>query len=264
MIKIIGFWNGAISGEFTSVIDLYYNLKNYIDVEFHLSVNKDLVSNCIQHLRQNNNSDLLSHITIEKEFESDIIICTSFIPYTDLSIKSKKLFILDTLDLVKNNYVLPKINSDDIVLLVNPANMTNKIPYKQVEYYHKFSSKRLNNLAKYYRPSLYVGKSEFLLSDVLDYTRVEKSHIEIKPGVYFENIGKRIFEHLYHKKIVNYSSHGATIKDGLFYYLKLFNIDAFMDSHNLKLSEQIIKEKLFMSEDDVLLNLIKEGLCQLK
>lgn len=258
MTKIIGLWNGSISGEFTTIIDLFYNLKKYIDIEFHLCVkNKNLISNCIRHLIQNNNYDLLSNITLETEFKSNLIICTSFLLYNNISLNSSNLFVLDSLDLVRNNYITPNLKHDNILFFCNPANITNKIPYKQIEYYHKFSYNRLNNLPKYYRSNLLNGKSELFLLDNYNYCRMNKPFIEIKPGAFFENIGKRIFEHLYHGKNVNYSHKGFTNPDGLFYYLKLFGING-NKSCNLKIIEHIIKEKLFMSENDELLTLIRE------
>jgi hypothetical protein len=215
------------------------------------------MSNCIRHLIQNNNSDLLKHITLQTSFKSDLIICTSFILYSDIKLNSKNLFVLDSLDLIKNEYIIPKLKHNNILFFCNPANITNKISYDQTEYYHKFSDIRLDNLPVYYKINLSLKGNDLLLLETLNYCRTNKPFIEIKPGEFFENIGKRIFEHLYHKKNVNYNSDGFIIPDGLFYYLRLFNIDG-NESCNLKISEHIIKEKLFMDEKDKLLNIIKE------
>lgn len=257
MIKIIGLWSGSINGVLTSTIDLYYNLRKYIDVEFHLCVNKDDMSSCIRHLINNNNRDLLQKITIQKIFKSKVVICTSFIIYSKISIVSDNLFILDTFDLVKNNFVLPKIECDNVLFFANPANLE-RIQYPAVEYYHKFSDDRLNNLPAYYQPNLYRGVPELFLSEVLNYNRTNKAYSKIWYNGYFENIGKRIFEHLFFNKIVNYDSIGLNKPDGLFYYLKLFGIDGFESRNNIKISEHIIKEKLFMGENDQILNSIRE------
>jgi len=256
-MKIIGLWSGSISGEFTTVVDLFYNLKKYIDVDFHLCIlDKKLMSNCIRHLTKNNNSDLLKYITLNTFFESNCIICSSFIIYNKIELKTKNLFILDSFDLRKNNYNIPELKNKNIIFFSNPANITKTIPYKQIEYYHKFSYERLNNFPIFYKKNLSEGNLELFLDDNFYYKRTKKSNLEIFPGEYFENIGKRIFEHLYHKKNVFYNSEGFSKPDGLFYYLKLFGIDANL-SCNLKLLEHIIKEKLFMNEDDELLKTIR-------
>ena len=151
---------------------------------------------------------------------------------------------------------MPKINIDNTILFCNPANFSSNIQIKQVKYYHKFSEKRIKNLPNYYRPNLQIFKTKLFLNKIYNYSRTNKSHLEIKPGIFFENIGKRIFEHLLHNRIVNYKTDDLKKPDGLFYYLKLLNGDGLKKHQPLKISVQIIKEKLFMNKDDKLLNLI--------
>ena len=258
-IKIVCSWNKGLCGVFTSAVDLYYNLKKYINVEFCLYIeSKEMVVDCIRHLFQNNNKDLLDKIIFDSNIEADLIICTANVIYKNISLNCNKLFILDSLELISNNYILPKLDNDNTILFCNPANMCEDIHIKQIEYYHKFNKKRLKNLPKHYKASLSVLKQEMFLHEIYNYNRVNKPHLEIEVGIFFENIGKRIFEHLYHNKIVNYNSEGLIKLDGLFYYLKHLGINGLINHFPLKISEQIIKEKLFMNENDKLLNLIKD------
>lgn len=258
-MKIIASWYGVINGEFTTNVDLYYNLKSYnIDVQFCLYLSeKSTMSNCIRHLNKNNNTDLLKCITTENVFEDDLIICTSHLPYEkEIKLKSKNLFILDSLNLKINDYQIPTLNSDNIVLFCNPSNINKKVSYKQIEYYHKFSEKRISNLPLYSKMILDKGNKELLIPKIFYYNRTKKPLIEISPGLYWENVGKRIFEVLYYGNTVKYVNEGLVEPDGLFYYLKLFDIDGYQ-SCNIKISEHIIKDKLFMKEDDKLLDLIR-------
>ena len=70
---------------------------------------------------------------------------------------------------------------------------------------------------------------------------------------YFENIGKQLFEHLYFGKKVNYYADGAYIKDGMYFYLKNFEIDGMKDFENIKISRSMIMNHLFMKSNDELL-----------
>ena len=248
---------GSISGEFTTIVDLYHNLRGFgVNVELGIFVdNKKLTHNCIRHLIQNNNRDLLKNITIENIFESDLIICTSSLVFNkSIIISSENLFILDTLDLVKNDYILPEICCKSVTLFSNPANITDKIPFNQIEYYHKFSKERLDNPPVYYKTVLNGIKYEKFILDCYVYNRVLKKEANIKPGEFFENIGKRIFEHLYYDKYVVYECDGAVKPDGLYYYLKLFDIDGFIKHSPLLIPKQMVIQKLFMNGDDKLLN----------
>jgi len=190
----------------------------------------------------------------EIELGSRLTICSSRLLYEKmlgrLKLKFKmgtgNLFILDTLDLYKSNVraipnldiAIPK-NLHRLFYFSNPANFIKG--KKNIEYYHKFSQRRLDTLE---------------LNDVYNYQR-DKEKIKVK-GNYYENIGKSIFEHLYHGKKVNYSARNMTIKDGLYYYLKLFGIDGSKDHFPLNISRDEIKDKLFMKDDDVMIDKIGE------
>ena len=258
-VLLLYIWTGGISGEFTSTVDLFYNLQKYMEVEYFICVEKkELTSNCIKLLIQNNNRDLLDRITLNKVFESDLLICTSNALFKDVILKTENLFVVDSLSLKKHNYILPKLKHKNIKIFSNPANITNSIPFEQIEYYHKFSEKRMRDFPKYYKPYPYNSKVETFLVDSFNYNRTTKPHLEIEKGIFFENIGKRIFEHLFHEKIVNYSNEGISYLDGLCYYLNLFNINGLMNHKPLVISKQLIREKLFMNRTDKLLNLIED------
>lgn len=160
------------------------------------------------------------------------------------------LFILDSLDLYKSkvnavpnlDIAIPK-NLKSCFYLSNPANFIDK--KKNIEYYHKFSKERLDTL-----PDIGV------LKNVFEYSRKDKEKIKVK-DMPFENIGKGIFEHLYHNKTVNYYADHA-IKDGLYYYLKLFGIDGLKNNVPLKISREEIEDKLFMKNDDEIIKLIED------
>lgn len=159
------------------------------------------------------------------------------------------LFILDSLDLYKSkvntipnlNIAIPK-NLKNCFYLSNPANFIDR--KKNIEYYHKFSKERLDTLPE-------IG----VLKDVFDYSRKDKEKIKVK-NIPFENIGKGIFEHLYHHKRVNY--YADDIQDGLYYYLKLFGIDGLKNHVPLKISRKEIEDKLFMKNDDEIIRLIED------
>jgi hypothetical protein len=124
---------------------------------------------------------------------------------------------------------------------MNPSNF-GSTNFKEIEWYHKFSKKRLDTMQFY--------------STSLNYCRKKKKYIKIKEEGYYENIGKRIFEYLYAGLIVNYSPEGMFTRDGLWYYLKLFDVDASKFYKPLIISKYKIKEKLFMNENDRLLEIL--------
>ena len=169
-VQLIFIWTGGISGEFTSTIDLFYNLQKYTNIEYFICIEKkELTSNCIKLLKQNNNKDLLSHLTLNKVFESDLIITTSSTLFNEVILKTDNLFIMDSLSLKKHNYILPELKHNNIKIFSNPANITKNIQYKQIEYYHKFNKIRIENFPRYYKPypsNSKLSKLEIFLFDI--------------------------------------------------------------------------------------------------
>lgn len=73
--------------------------------------------------------------------------------------------------------------------------------------------------------------------------------------VYYENIGKLIFEFLYLGRSVYYSSKNKCFDDGLTYYLKLFDIDD-NKTQKIEIKKEDIEEKLFFNDNDDILNFV--------
>ena len=296
MITIVHYYKSIVDGVMTSLIDLFFNLRDHFDVrliiicpelysmeyndfydihpndteffkngkhiefeEFMKDENNEVTCS-IPFLKYNKNfgdPKLLFSIELcdkeqEIEISSRVVICSARLLYEKmmgrLNLKFRfgggNLFILDSLDLYKSkvnaipnlDIAIPK-NLHRCFYLSNPANFIKR--KNNIEYYHKFSKRRLDTLK---------------LNDY-DYIR-NKEKIMVK-GKYFENIGKGIFEHLYHGHKVNYNA-DKSIKDGLYYYLKLFDIDGLKNHYPLEIQKEQIEDKLFMKEDDKIINLLRE------
>jgi hypothetical protein len=263
---ILYYYYGIIDEIFASIVDLYYNLSQYIDVDFLIVTDKP--ETCIDHLFKNNNGDLINKVNIENRFERDIIICSARFLYDEkCKLECNKLIVLDSLDLSKSLYgVHPSIYQfipvnlvkDDVVFLSNPANIMVNCIYSQIIYYQKLSKQRLENLPNYRGRFLddYSLKLRFFYNTYY-YRRTDKEHIEVKRNKYFENVGRSIFEHIYFRKRVNYYTDGMFMKDGLFYYLDLFDVDGMIPHAPLPITKEMVESVLFMDEDDIILDLIK-------
>lgn len=255
----------VIDGVFASIIDMYYNLSNYIDVD--LKIVTDKPEQCIKHLFKNNSGDLVNKITVDTEFEADIIICSTRLLYDEIcKIKCKRLLILDSLDLSKSIYgvqpdirlYLPNMSSEDIIFLCNPANIISGCDYAaQLEYYQKLSKERINKLPINYIRYLgdYNLEKKYFHS-IFNYRRTSKYYSEIKRGQYFENVGRLIFEHIYFNNKVNYYTDGMFMQDGLYYYLKLFGVDASIEHTPLPINKEMVEKTLFMDKNDKILRFV--------
>jgi hypothetical protein len=265
---ILYHYYGVIDGVFASIIDLYYNLLEYIDVDFSI-VTID-PEKCIKHLFKNNNGDLVNKIVTENKFERDIIICSARLLYDEVcELECNKLIVLDSLDLSKSLYgVHPNIYQfipvnlvkDDVVFLSNPANIMIDCIYSQIVYYQKLSKQRLESLPPYRGRFVddYSLKMRFFYN-TYDYRRTDKEYMEIKRNKYFENVGRSIFEHIYFGKKVYYYTDGMFMKDGLFYYLDLFGVNGMIRHSPLLITKEMVESILFMDENDVILDLIKDS-----
>lgn len=241
MNLIVFYHSGRANGVLTSIIDTYLNLSERIDIT--LKINTNDVGQFYLLCKRNKFfgfPDIMKCVTLTTEFEAETIITSTKILYDDISLKCNKLILLDSLDIAKAKFGLfpePKNPCDNTILLCNPATMNDWFNCK--EYYHKFSPMRLNTLDSCRQ---------------LVYMRVNKEDIYIGDSIYFENIGKSIFEMSYLGRSVTY--YGDKIHDGLYYYLKLFGIDGEQDHILLPLTTQDIEQKLMMKDDDLLLELI--------
>lgn len=263
MILVIHYYTGAVDGVFTSMVDTYYNLleagKN---VEFKIVC--DDASIAAPHIKRNfRNQKLISKLTKDLVFDYDIIICSSCLLYHNLEVflKTDNLIILDSLDLAFSKYgkyeKLSKIfPGDNCTILTNPSTM-NSTGKREFEYYHKFSRRRINNLqVRVSKFSSDPDKESLWIKNEIDFYRSERPHTLIVGDKYFENIGKIIFEHLIFEKKVNYYTNGMFTKDGLYYYLKLIGIDGEINHTPIEVNREIIFEKLFPKEDDLLFEMV--------
>lgn len=248
MILILTYHSGFIDEVITSAIDLFLNLSKRTNIEFKIIT--DDIGKFISLCKYNRNfgcPDILQLITNDKQFEADTVICsTKFlndIKIHNIKVQCNKMILLDSLDIIKSYYgLIAPLESPckDTTLLCNPSNFNMVESFNYYEYYHKFSRERLDTLITPYEQLLYMRRN--------------KDSIHIIDSIYFENIGKIIFEMLYTKNMVTYYS--DEIEDGLHYYLKLFGVDGHKDHELLEMSPMEIQDCLFMKDDDTILKFI--------
>jgi len=243
-----------ISGSFTTIIDLYFNLRRYINLDFNIVFDLDAVSIMRYFKYQNFFGDAraLSGLTKNTDFESDVIIISYELlaniarNKVRMNVRCDRLIILDSLDIQRFNYdglipvVANHISCNECILLANPANRG--IVNNTIEYYHKFSEERL--------------KACDISKRTYNYKRTDKEHIKLPGDVYFENIGKGIFENIIEGNTVNYYPDGLTVVDGLCHYLKLFDIDPSVEHCPLEIKFADIIDKLFFNKNDKILELL--------
>lgn len=165
--------------------------------------------------------------------------------------------------------------STKITLLCNPytGSLCQKyLDMDYLEYYHKLSPIRINALRhkkrkpeifdtekyrlKYYRKEgvpLFVNPHSY---ESFSYER----YFELNPGVFYENIGKLIWEYKLLGKKVSYSPRNKSLDDGLHYYFKRLNLDDTQEYDDIPVSEDLLKEKMYMGSDDLLKTLLKKGI----
>lgn len=267
---LVHYYCGYHTGTYTSIIDLYYNLLKY-EVDVELKIICSDVGEAVPFFMDNyDEMCLLSSLTKEKEFNADIIICSSVllyniftVPLEGLKLNANKILILDSLEdqlskrKIETCYgIIPPlhevVDTSNSIFLCNPSNMG----FHDLEthiYYHKFSKRRLLNIKH---------KKNILDSinnvKVYDYNRLKRyTRCDHYIPIFVENIGKIIFECIYFRIPVNYSksTHGV---DGLYFYLELFNVDPTINHYPLPISRKDIKRKLFMDDDDLILRMINE------
>lgn len=243
---------GRLTGTFTSLADCFINLKKYIN-NIRIKTYIKMTGTAWFDLCLSNNHFGSKQITLsgkpDKKFDAEIIICSARflidVSLFNLKVKCKKLIILDSFDVACNRYFPDKkfnfpFKFDEYYFLANKANL--HVFDNSYEYYHTFSSDRMDSI---------IFKEKHFY-----YTRKQKWYIKNGKKSWFENIGKGIFERLYKDVKVHYNIRGMTQKDGLYYYLKLFDVDGTKNHYPLEITKDDIKDKLFMKENDLLLDLI--------
>jgi hypothetical protein len=241
--------------EYTDKVGL--NVKPYeandVGMDFHFRAFRNELTTAIPFLRFNRNFgdfNLIHSIVQDKNvFSARTVICSARLIYeilmgADIEIKCNKLIVLDSLDTYKSKVgIFPDFDDlfdtmfyeTHVSQLSNPANFK-ETRYKQVEYYHKFNVRRLRAL----KQSGYF-KQRYI------FNRTNKEKTMIGEGAHFENMGKGIFEHLWFDIPVDYRTEGMFTKDGLWYYLKLVDIDPDKDQTITK--NQVDLNKFIMKED---------------
>lgn len=269
MIKIIHYYLGIVDGVFTNLVDLYRNLSNFkSNIEFRIIIPswfpiqiKDIkfhsldsgITNNLDFMENNKNFgdyDLFNCFTDKLIHSSDIIITSMRTFYeisqgVPLNISGDRFIILDTLDstrikLGQFDNLDKFIICNDVYFLSNPSNF-GITRFKEIEYYHKLNEIRFN-----YMP---------WIQDSLYYCRKNRKKAFIKENCYAENIAKIIFEHLFMEKVVTYDPNGMFMKDGLSYYLNLFDINENI-KQEVNISNAKLFEKLFFHKEDKLLTLL--------
>jgi hypothetical protein len=233
---------------------------DYNSLEYHFKCFNNKLTSSIPFLKMNRNfGDFNLLFGIEqkqKKFKADIIVCSARLIYEilngkDIELECNRLFVLDSLDTYKSKVgIFPDFDdlfdtmfrNCDVWQLSNPANFR-ETKYRQVEYYHKLSYRRLSAL-----------KQSGLIKDKLVFTRTKKAKTMIGENAHFENMGKGIFEHLYFGREVEYKNDGMFTKDGLWHYMRLFDLDATKDQI-IKLGKYKIMDKMFYKRNDILFEL---------
>ena len=259
---ILQYHDWRVTGTFTTVLDAAANVNKFIDVDFKTIWGHD-TEYARRYLKENNffgTPWFAKSITYDTYFERETIICSSKL-FCDIShsydtfpngkdrritMHCRNLIVLDSMDMTRSYYNHVKkiddyVKAENCVFLCNPANFRNT-RFPKYEYYHKLNKERLDSQIPYEKK--------------YNFKRSQKPANCFGPNMYFENVGKRIFEYIYHGYPVNYYTDGMFMKDGLYYYLKLFGVDGFKEHKPLKITRKQISDILFMNENDLLLDII--------
>ena len=278
-------FGSVVSGTLISMVDLYLNLKSFnynIPIVIQSKNNTELFRFSRRYL--NNNMFLFNNITTSNIISCDIVITSlqsfSHIMFenTDLIFDTDKLIIFDTADFISmehkykciDNFYKTINNSTkkckDVLFYANKFNIDRYIkPYfDHKEYYHKLCKERLNWNIPLNINGKYLSTVSQEHSDI--YKDVKKNDVSIYEyngynyqrwcpfgDIYYENIGKLIYEYLYYDKPVIYSPTNKMFDDGLTYYLKQFDIDD-NKFQVLDITSNDIELKMFMNKYDNILS----------
>ena len=274
---VLLFYFFQCNGSYTSIIDLYFNLIKYrIDVELYIILKNSSNALFFKTLCEFPKFKF-NLITLERLHtiidDTSILITTAgtvffsypyikSLKYKDIIILDGSIFFTNECKNINNSEYYQKLNKYKIL-----GNPYNKKYFKEdnnyYTYYHKFSIERLNYLNNRYS-SISKGslirdssiKSQFYFNMFHKYScyKYKRCHYWDN-NIYFENIGKLIFEYKYMNKKVFYSTENKTIDDGLTYYLKLFDIDDKFDQEITITPEEVI-DKLGFKNNDLILELL--------
>lgn len=282
-----------LSGNFTTIVDNYLNLKKYIDIQPVVVGDREKAFNI---LYRNVGDVSMLHNEYDRDVEDDTIITTfkfiaDFVVLPDVmrpcNFRCKNLIVLDTwnwilaeqLNVLSWCYDLMKRKSERLILLGNPALFRFFAGYEYYEYYEKLSKERLEFL----RPKkdngqwlvrgngipvhgIKIQQADYFKStnkqifECRGYQYHRFNHMwsvesTMSPPIYFENIGKLLFEFRYFDKPVKYYNINR-VEDGLTHYLRLFDVDDSITQY-LQFAPEDVADKLFMKEDDFLVQLLR-------
>ena len=275
---------GILSGNFTTIIDNYLNLKKYIDIQPAVVGDLERAFNILY--RNVGDVSMLSE-RCGLHIEDDTILTTfkfivDFYRDTKVDFRCKNLVVLDTWNyllaehfgILDRCYDIMDKKSERVILLGNPALFRFLEGYEHYEYYEKLSKERLEFLRPERDNGRWLVRGDKVPIDGIkikpkDYFKITNkkifqcrgyqyhryNHLWNSPyEIYFENIGKLLFEFRYFDKPVKYYNINQ-MEDGLTHYLRLFDVDDSI-TQDLTFTPEDVEDKLFMKEDDLLVQLL--------
>lgn len=258
-----------MSGEFTSILDSFNNTKKYLK-KCNLKVISEMNKNILILKKYLPSEFEINFYNDSLNIQAETIICSAFyffqlakknifnfIKCDRLIILDSSSFIISYLDDKKIFDEIKNFNCAEKFILGNKFNAQffNTDFY---EYYHKFDFERLDKYNQIKKDEIFIKKKFYhpLEYKGMNYNREIKVKYDL-PYLYYENIGKLIFEMSYLEREVNYSPKNKSFnEDGLTYYLNLFNINDNKEQI-LSLEKNEIVEKLGFHDNDLLLKIIK-------
>lgn len=239
MVTLFHYVDG-VNGSLISIIDYYETMKRMgFSVKLCLLTDDAILGKTINSLYKSHNlQTYINGIQLTDRVEDECLICSSafFFKKHGIKISYDRLVVLDSLELLRCNALgLPRERSlpKDGVYLCNPSTVIDG--YDCREYYHKIDFSR-----------------SVKLRNPLHYRRSSKRNIYYG-GVYLENIGKTIFEHLYSGCDVHYYPDGKCVDDGLTHYLKLVGVE---DDSRDQIIRDVDVSCLALKDDDLVLKLV--------
>ena len=266
--------NDYISGNLIDCLDLYLNIKDYIDCDYFIFIKAEELKIFNYKLKT----------TFKQSFANNILQHVKTYQY-QIDFDKYDLFIYRYNYYKKNpsitNYKGILLNGWSVMydIIYNKLDITNKFqriissPFifnhtnsktNIFRYFLKLSNIRLDNLImdnKYHIFTKY-SKYEHLKSNkafnIHNYNKIcYQRHLVNNTNFYMEMKGKLIFEFLYFGKQVHYSPVNKQFNDGLTDYLSLFGIDDNIEQDLYISKEEIFDKLVKFDEKDELLQFIK-------